>query len=84
MQGGKDRLGDSCSPRLGEFLDSVLKASGDPDIDEAISFLGYVIQKIWWWIARGGYWGVCNRVHTNTYPWLIPFRVTTIGGIADD
>jgi len=51
VQCGKDCVGDRSASCFRESVDSVLKASRDSDIDEAIGILGNVIQKIWWWIA---------------------------------
>ena len=65
-------------------MDSVLKASGYSDIDEAVSILWNMIQKIWWWIDGD----VCVRsycLHKNIYTIFSHFRVTSIGGgIASD
>ena len=64
-------------------MDSVLKASGYSDIDEAIGILWNVIKEVWWRIA--GY--VCVRsycLHNNIYPIGRHFRVTSLEGIASD
>lgn len=76
VQCGKDCLGDRSASCFRESVDSVLKASGYPDIDEAIGILWDVIQKIWWWIDGV----VCVRnscLHKNIYPKLFHFRVTS-------
>ena len=62
-------------------MDSVLKASGYSDVDEAVSILWNMIQKIWWWIDGD----VCVRsycLHNNIYPIGRHFRVTSMEGIA--
>lgn len=83
FQSSQNGLGDSCSSGFRESVDSVLKASGYSDIDEAIGILGYVIKEVWWWIA--GY--VCVRsycLHNNIYPIGRHFRVTSMEGIGSD
>ena len=60
-------------------MDSVLKASGYSDIDEAVSILWNVIKEVWWWIDGD----VCVRsycLHNNIYPKLMPFPCHQYGG----
>ena len=72
MKSGQNWFGDRCSSCFRESVDSVLKASGDSDVDEAVSVLWDMIQKIWRRIAGD----VCVRsycLHKNIYPTLMPF-----------
>jgi hypothetical protein len=64
-------------------MDSVLKASGDSDIDEAICVLWNFIKEVWWRIDGD----VCVRsscLHKNIYPTLMPFSCYQYRGTGSD
>ena len=83
MKCSEHRLCDCCSSGFRKSIDSVLKASGDSDVDEAVSVLWNFIKEVWWWIDGD----VCVRsycLHKNIYPTLMPFSCHQYRGTGSD